>query len=199
MQLKMNKIFLLSILFFVQTNPSYAENNEPKQDANQSKEKSQGKDSFDTQDKKKIPPLPRHVLLPEVTYSRAPDITGEFTLSFSEHKIWILVIIASWNKRSAEIAKIFNQHEKEFKQRNIGVMALYSQDTEDNVDEWRKKNKPFFDNFFASRNFMDSLNNPKVPSIWLIGDKQEILLNYELPTIHQIDVVIDKSFILTGF
>lgn len=159
------------------------------------------KDDTDIYDpnKKKIPPLPRHILFPEVTYSRAPDIEGEYTLDFSKHKFWIIAMIASWNQRSSEITKIFNSHMQEFNEHDIGILGLFTQNTEQDVEKWRLINKPLFDNYFASRNLVDNLKNPKIPMLWLVGAKGEILLKYELPTIQQIDTTIEKSFILTSF
>lgn len=154
---------------------------------------------YDANGKKKIPPLPRHIILPEVTYGRLPDVEGEYALDFSEHKFWFVTIIASWNERSNDITKIFNANQAEFKKRNIGLVALFAQNTEEEVEKWRLANKPMFMNYYASRNFLDSLKNPKIPCIWLIGSKGEILLHLELPTIQQIDESVQKSFVLTGF
>ncbi|MES2615629.1 MAG: hypothetical protein V4591_09460 [Bdellovibrionota bacterium] len=148
---------------------------------------------------KKILPLPRYLLLPTVTYSRAPDIEGEFSLDFSKHRYWFIALIASWNQRSSDIAKIFNSHSDDFKTRNIGVLGLFAQNTEVEVGKWREKNKPLFETFFASRNFLDSVKNPKMPMVWFIGEKGEILLKIELPTVHQIDASVEKALTLTGF
>ena len=182
-------MLLFCLILFFQANSSYGKNYGTHEDT----------DAYDPNTKKKILPLPRHILLPEVTYERAPDIEGEYTLNFSKHRFWFIVMIASWNERSADIAKIFNSHIQEFKHRDIGVLALFSQNTSQDVEKWRVKNKPLFDNYFASRNLTDSLKNTKIPALWLVGTKGEILLKLELPTIQQIDASIQKSFILTSF
>ncbi len=149
--------------------------------------------------KKDIHPLPRHIFLPYITYSRVPDERGEFELDFADHHYWLIVMISSWNERSADIVKIFNTHMSEFNTRDIGVIGLFSQDTLKSIETWRQKNKPLFNNYFASRNFLDSLKNPPIPQIWLLGKKGEILLKYDLPTVQQIDTLIEKSLILTNF
>ena len=179
------KMLLLCSIIGSQSITSYAEKSPP--------------DTKKETNPKKIPPLPTHAFFPELSYARAPDDTGEYTVEFSKHKFWIVVFIATWNSRSIEIEKIFNLKKKEFDHRSIGVLALFSQNTEHDVEDWRLKTKPLFDNYFASRNLIDALRNPKIPSIWLLGNQGEILIKQELPTIQQIDSIVEKAYLLTGF
>jgi hypothetical protein len=185
---KLSTLFLFCFLSTLGYPSAYGENNPPKKD-----------NISEAIPKKKIPPLPRHILFPDITYSRAPDKEGEFTLDFSKHRFWIVIILASWNEKSKRINRILNKNKAEFEYRDIGILALYSQDTEDDVDIWREQNHPSYENEFASQKFLDKLKNPKVPSVWLLGEKGELLLNYELPTERQFDIIVKKSFILTGF
>lgn len=207
MSIKYIKLLLvLNFFLYIQANASSSKDEDPKNSA--SKQEPPKKDDHGSKkddhaekkdEKKKIPPLPRHVLLPPVTYSRSPDVEGEFTVDFSKHKFWILVLIATWNKRSVEVTQILNSHMQDFRERNIGTLGLYAQNGEKDVEKWKAVNIPLFHNFFASRNFLDSMKNPKIPMIILLGNKGEILLKYELPSLQQIDATIQKSFVLTGF
>ena len=122
-----------------------------------------------------IPPLPRHVEFPPITYGKEASIEGETELNITKMRFWYVAILASWNVKSNEIADILNKNYKVFTQRNVGVIALYSNDTKESVANWRKKNNPLFMNEFASRNFLDALIKPIIPTVWLIGNVVEVL------------------------
>ena len=193
------KLLILSLFLVLHSGALYSKEPDKKEKEQQNGPPPNHEEAQTEKVKKKILPLPRHIFLPKVTYSRVPTIEGEDTLNFSKHRFWFVAMMASWNVRSADITKIFNSHHQEFKERDIGVIGLFSQNTKLDVEKWREQNKPLFDNYFASRNFVDSLKNPKIPYVWLIGEKGEILLKLEMPTVQQIDASIEKSFTLTGF
>lgn len=146
-----------------------------------------------------IPPLPRHVEFPPITYGKEASIEGETELNITKMRFWYVAILASWNVKSNEIADILNKNYKVFTQRNVGVIALYSNDTKESVANWRKKNNPLFMNEFASRNFLDALKNPKIPTVWVIGNLGEVLQRLELPTKEEMQKSVEKVMILTAF
>lgn len=196
------KLFVLCILCFIQIThweSAYGENETQKSTQDPRKKDLHQNENPEQGSQKKIKPLPRHILLPTITYARSPDIEGENTVDLSKHTYWFITVLASWNQRSADINRIMNSHASEFQKKNIGVFILFSQNSKEDVEEWRLKNKPAFENYFASRNFMDNVQNPKIPLIWLVGSQGEILAKLEMPTLQQIDTIIQKSFILTGF
>lgn len=146
-----------------------------------------------------IPPLPRHVTFPVITYGKEPSVEGETALNLSKMRFWYIAILASWNPRSGEISEILNQNYKLFSMRNVGVIALYSNDTIESIEAWRKKNNPLYLNVFASRNLLDELKNPKIPTVWVVGSEGEILQRMEMPTKQNILQSVQKVMILTGF
>ncbi len=146
-----------------------------------------------------IPPLPRHVEFPSITYGKEPTVEGEAEVNLSKMRFWYIVVLASWNPRSSEITDILNKNYKQFSLRNVGVIGLFSNDTIESIIAWRKKNKPLFLNEFASRNFLDSLKNPKVPTVWVVGSEGEILQRMEMPTMQNMQESVEKVMILTGF
>lgn len=146
-----------------------------------------------------IPPLPRHVEFPTITYAKEPTIEGEAEVNISKMNFWYVMVLATWNPRSVEITEIINKNFKVFTQRNVGVVGLFSNDSIEAVNEWRKKNNPLFLNEFASRNFLDALKNPKIPSVWLIGNQGEILQKLEMPTKQKMLESVQKVMILTGY
>lgn len=146
-----------------------------------------------------IPPLPRHSIFPSVTYGKVPSVSGDSELNFSEKRFWIIIILASWNPKSSEITDILNKNFKQFEKRNVGVIGLFSNDTTESVEIWRKKNKPLFLNAFASRNLLDDLKNPKVPTVWVIGNEGEKLQYLELPTTQKFLECVAKVMVLTEF
>lgn len=143
--------------------------------------------------------LPRYIKMPVVSFGKEPSIEGEMELDFSHMRFWYVAVIASWNPRSAQISEVFNKNYGQFVARKIGVIGLFSQDTVEAVSEWRKKIIPKFMNEFASRDFLDSLKNPKVPTVWLVGSEGQILQRLEMPTVSEMSESINKAMILTGF
>jgi hypothetical protein len=143
--------------------------------------------------------LPRHMEFPRITYGSEPSVEGEMEHHFTSMRFWYVAIIASWNPRSSEIAEVFNKNYKQFALRKIGVIALFSNDTVVSVTEWRKKNNLLFLNDFASRNLLDALKNPKVPTVWLVGSQGEILQRLEMPNKEKMLESVQKVMILTGF
>jgi hypothetical protein len=146
-----------------------------------------------------IPPLPRHIEFPTISYGREPSIDGETEANLSTMRFWYIAVIASWNPRSEEITDVLNKNIKQFGMRNVGVIGLFSNDTMDSVSAWRKKNKPLFLNEFASRNLLDLLKNPKIPTVWVLGSHGEILQRLEMPTKEKMIESVEKVMILTGF
>ncbi|WP_130610557.1 hypothetical protein [Fluviispira sanaruensis] len=146
-----------------------------------------------------IKPLPRHKLMPTVSYGKEPSVEGEKSVDFSSMRFWYVAVLASWNPRSEEISMIINKNFKQLSARKIGVIALFSQDTEESVAKWRKKIMPQFINDFASRNFLDAMKNPRVPTLWLVGSEGEIIQILEMPTKEEMMQSINKVMILTGF
>ncbi|WP_222435696.1 hypothetical protein [Fluviispira vulneris] len=146
-----------------------------------------------------IKPLPRHKLMPPVSYGKEPSVEGEKSLDFSTMRFWYVVVIASWNPRSEEISTIINKNFRLLSARKVGVIGLFSQDTEESVAKWRKKIMPQFMNDFASRNFLDAMKNPRVPTLWLVGSEGEIIQFLEMPTKEEMMKSINKVMILTDF
>lgn len=146
-----------------------------------------------------IPPLPRHVDFPTITYGKEPSVEGETEVNLANMRFWYVVVLASWNPRSSEITDILNKNYKSFTGRNVGVIGLFSNDTLESVVAWRKKNNPLFLNEFASRNLLDALKNPKIPTVWLVGGQGEILQRLEIPTKQNMVESVEKVMILTGF
>ncbi len=146
-----------------------------------------------------IPPLPRHAEFPTISYAKEPTIEGESEINVSKMHFWYVLILATWNPRSAEITDIMNKNFKVFTQRNVGVVGLFSNDSIEAVTAWRKKNNPLFLNEFAARNFLDALKNPKIPSVWVIGNQGEILQRLEMPTKEMMQESVQKVMILTGY
>jgi len=146
-----------------------------------------------------IPPLPRHVEFPSITYGNDVSVEGETELNISKKRFWYVFVLASWNPKSIEITEILNKNYNIFNSRNVGIIGLFSNDTKESVMEWRKKNNPLFLNEFASRNFLDALKNPKIPTVWVIGSQGEVLQRLDMPTKENMQESVRKVMILTGF
>lgn len=146
-----------------------------------------------------IPPLPRHLEFPTISYAKEPTIEGESEVNVAKMHFWYVLILATWNPRSAEITDIMNKNFKTFSQRKVGVIGLFSNDSVEAVNIWRKKYSPQFLNEFASRNFLDALKNPKIPSVWVIGNQGEVLQRIEMPTKEMMLESVQKVMILTGY
>ncbi|WGL60674.1 hypothetical protein QEJ31_03535 [Pigmentibacter sp. JX0631] len=146
-----------------------------------------------------IPPLPRHMEFPTISYAKEPTVEGEAEINVAKMHFWYVLILATWNPRSAEITDIINKNFKTFSQRNVGVIGLFSNDSLEAVNIWRKKYNPQFLNEFASRNLLDALKNPKIPSVWVIGNQGEVLQRLEMPTREMMLESVQKVMILTGY
>ncbi|APJ04441.1 hypothetical protein [Silvanigrella aquatica] len=146
-----------------------------------------------------IPPLPRHVEFPTVTYGKEQSVEGEMELNLATKNFWYVVVISSWNPKSKEITSILNHNYKVFESRKIGVIGLFSTDTVTSVSDWRTQNKPLFETGFASRNFLDALKNPKIPSVWVLGRRGEILQRLEIPSKEDMQKSVQRVMIMTGF
>ncbi len=159
----------------------------------------QKKDTSKNEKTVSILPLPRHIEFPPITFGKTPSVEGTTQLELSSMRFWYIVVIASWSPRCLEITEILNAYFEKLQQRKVGILALFSNDTLTSVENWRQKHKPLFQNEFASRDFLDSLKNPKVPTLWLIGKDGEILQNRILPKKSDILESMRNAMTLTDF
>lgn len=93
-----------------------------------------------------------------------------------------LCIVGTWNKSTQVVHQYFQKHIQFFEKYKIATVAAFSHDTPENIAAWAERNKPRYLFGLAQTEFVDKLNNPKVPTCWLLTREGQIVIKHEVPT-----------------
>jgi hypothetical protein len=129
-----------------------------------------------------LPPM--SLLLPEQTKSHAFEPT-QYRMSF-------VCLLGTWNKQSLLVHDFFKKNNEFFIQRKIAAVAAFSHDTSESLKKWVDTQKPTYLVGLAPTEFVDRLNNPKVPTCWLLSREAQLLRKFELPSSSDLSSVYEK-------
>lgn len=103
-----------------------------------------------------------------------------------------LCVVGTWNKQSQTVHDFFQSHMEFFAKFKIAAVAAFSHDTPENLAAWAVRSRPAYIFGLAQTEFVDKLNNPKVPTCWLLSREGQILMKHETPTETVLSSVYDK-------
>lgn len=148
-------------------------------------------------------PMPRYIHLPAVELqtisANSEGALEKLTYDFSRKRFSLVFVFGSWNRRSQEIAVKINERMGFFDERHIGVVGVFSHDTKISLQKWQKDVGPRFLIGLAANDFIERLRNPKVPTLWLVNNRGEIMHRSELPTNKELDGLFSKVTLWTDF
>jgi hypothetical protein len=148
-------------------------------------------------------PTPKATIEPEV---KIPPLALKMSsqsdfeeLDPQKYRFSLYFMMGTWNRRSFEITQIINPHLAKLKRRHVFIAGAFSHDTAITLRKWEKEAKPLFTTGLVHSDFIDALQNPKVPTFWLINAKGNILQRKEQPTNEDIEEIIRTLFRWTEF
>lgn len=148
---------------------------------------------------KKKPPLPRFVVFPKVFYDTEPSKGGQFEIDFSRRNYWFVVFTSTWSAKSQRVVQTFQNDYPKLTRRHIGVVCLFTADTQKSLEKWRETHKLPFLSGFASEVLIEKLNNPKVPTFYFIDRKRRMLRQAVMPDIAKTKQALQRAYHLTDF
>jgi hypothetical protein len=110
-----------------------------------------------------------------------------------------ICVMGSWRKGTDTLHNYFQKHHDFMNRRKIAAVAAFSHETPENVAAWADKTKPRYIFGLAQTEFIDKLNNPKLPTCWLISREGQILFRQEMPTEADLVSVYEKLKLWTDF
>jgi hypothetical protein len=110
-----------------------------------------------------------------------------------------ICVMGTWRKGTEAVHNYFQKHHDFMSRRRIAAVAAFSHETAENVAAWSEKMKPRYVFGLAQTEFIDKLNNPKLPTCWLLSREGQILLKQEMPTEADLGSVYDKLKLWTDF
>lgn len=126
-------------------------------------------------------PIPRHVFLPNVALI-ADGKNGKQKFDGEKFRFGMICILATWNQKTAPVARFLNEKYDEFTRKKIEIIGVFSHDTAEALELWKKTEKPRFLVGLADESFIDALLNPKVPVCYVTDSKSKIVIFLENPT-----------------
>jgi hypothetical protein len=143
-------------------------------------------------------PFARRISLPPLKLlasgSSLPQAFEPRTWRFS-----YVCVMGSWRKGTETLHNYFQKHHDFLSRRRIAAVAAFSHETAENVAAWAEKMKPRYLFGLAQTEFVDKLNNPKLPTCWLLSREGQILIKHELPTEADLGSVYEKLKLWTDF
>lgn len=143
-------------------------------------------------------PFSRRISLPSL---KLLSVGSRQPVAF-EPKSWrfsFVCVVATWNKNTQAIHDYYMKHQNFFSRYKIATVAAFSHDTPENLAAWSSQFKPTYIFGIAQTEFVDKLNNPKLPTCWLLSREGQILMKHETPTDPVLNTVYDKLKQWTDF
>ena len=144
--------------------------------------------------------LPRYLMMPKITFRDAPS--EDFPLKklvLSSRRFHNVAIIASWSERSKDLIREYNTIYEKFEKRDVGLIALVSHDTEEGLKKLIELTKPKFYVGFATEDFIDTMKNPSVPTVWTIDNNDKVINTLTMPELDDIKDNINNILKMTNF
>lgn len=168
----------------------------PLPDAHEAKKPSTANEAQPTQPRKNI--IPRRIPAPDVAFR---DVASgrAVTPDYGSHRYTMVFMIASWNPLSAEVTQVAAKAYPKFRARTLQVFAIGSHDTEDALREWVTTQNFRFPVGVASIPFIEKLGNPKLPAVWLINHRGDMIFYREKMTPVQVKKLVENLHTWTDF
>lgn len=197
--LRLNMTHLWSMMLcFLPVLPAQAAE-KPKPDAKaDAKADSKGTSASGTPAEIEVTPLPRRIVAPKFSFE---ELTSEKqrAINYKDSRYTLVGVFGTWNRRSAEVVTLINPYIPEFEKRGIQVFGVFSHDTKKALVEWRKVTGVKFTVGLAPLKIIDNLQNPRVPTFWLVNNLGNTLFFSELPKDEEITQLLDKLLLWTNF
>ncbi|MEY4065628.1 MAG: hypothetical protein RIR26_1836 [Pseudomonadota bacterium] len=126
-------------------------------------------------------PYERRISLPPLSLL-LPDQDRSFLFEPTRYRLSFVCLLGTWNRQSVLVHEFFKKNKEFFTQRKIAAVAAFSHDTHESLKKWSELNGPNYLAGLASTEFVDRLNNPKVPTCWLLSRDAQLLRKMELPS-----------------
>ena len=136
-------------------------------------------------------PYERRISLPPLSLL-LPDQEKSFLFEPTRYRMSFICLLGTWNRQSLLVHDFFNKNKEFFVQRKIAAVAAFSHDTQESLKKWSELNGPNYPAGLASTAFVDRLNNPKVPTCWLLSREAQLLRKIELPSSSDLSSVYEK-------
>lgn len=144
--------------------------------------------------------FPRRLRLPPLSLTVPGEAgTPRDPLDLVKSRFTVVAILASWSPRASQVARVLSEKSREFESRGISIVGAFSHDTERALENWMRVEKPRFTLGLASHEFLDKLGNPKVPSLWVVNHRGEIVTRSELPEDADLKVLFSRLRTWTDF
>jgi hypothetical protein len=129
----------------------------------------------------KVTPWPRRVLFPNPGLRNAPGFDRPPPWNPRDWRFSVLVTLASWNPKSEEMVQWMSHISDVFSVKKVLVLGVFSHDTAESIERFAVAQRPRFPAGVASSVFLKSFGNPKVPTVWIVNVRGEIVTRKELP------------------
>jgi len=129
-------------------------------------------------------PWPRRIFLPTLVLEDVPGWTapGATRRALSaDARFTIVAVLASWNPASSPLAAWLTSVAVSLSARRVRVVGAFSNDTAPSVLRFLTRERPRFEAGLAPAEFLKELGNPKVPTVWVVNPRGEIVTRKELP------------------
>jgi|GEM_PF-5034424 len=120
----------------------------------------------------------------------SPSTAGELTpWNPKASRFTVVALLASWNPKSTALVPWLNGiAQGELARRKVRVLAAFSHDTAASVSRFVKETRPRFEVGLAPLPFVKNMGNPKVPTVWIVNNRGEIVTRKEMPS----DAILDE-------
>lgn len=136
-------------------------------------------------------PYERRITLPPLSLLM-PDQSKSLAFEPTQHRMSFVCLLGTWNKQSLLVHEFFKKNNEFFNQRKIAAVGAFSHDTSESLKRWIEMHKPTYLVGLAPTDFVDRLNNPKVPTCWLLSREAQLLRKFELPSSSDLSSVYEK-------
>lgn len=143
-------------------------------------------------------PYERRVALPNL-FILPPGRSQSFRFEPKLFRISVICLLGTWNKQSESVHLFYKKNKSFFKERKIAAVAVFSHDTQENLDAWVKNYKPDYLVGLAQAEFVDSLKNPKVPTCWILSQQGQLLKRMVIPLEHDFESIYHNLKLWTDF
>jgi len=142
-------------------------------------------DAHNAHDPKAAAPTapPQHQKLPH-------PLADNLNYDFSQKDYTAVALLGTWDENSGPVLKLLQKYQHPYKERTVGIIVLLSHDTPASKKQWMEDNGLNLTVELASVHFIDSLDNPVVPSVWAINKKGHIIDYWQHNTLENLDTLL---------
>lgn len=148
--------------------------------------------------KAEVTPLPRRIKAPKLYFDSVDD-GKRVEHDYKKHRYTFAGILGTWNRRSSELVKLIEPYIPELNRRGITAIGVFSHDTRSSIIDFKKVTSTKLLLGLAPVEFVDELQNPKVPTFWLANNQGNTLFYSELPSDKEIIEILQKLLRWTDF